>query len=293
MRTLIHHSAMKNMRKKIKTAISVIVIVFMTMFFCPSMTTLHAEENSLMMATTTSTDNTGLLDYLMPHFTTDTGIDIKWTATGTGKALKLGSNCDVDVLLVHAPAAEQKYIADGFGKDRTEIMYNDFVIIGPENDPAAVKGKSVVDALETIREKEAVFTSRGDDSGTHKKEKSLWKSTGKDMPEKESWYVQTGQGMLATINITEERKGYTMTDRGTYIKYNSQKNGNAPLKVLVEGDGILLNQYSVLTLNPEKCPNAKYDLATKFAAWMAGESAQNLIKEFRLLGEKLFIPNAK
>ncbi len=246
-----------------------------------------------MMATTTSTDNTGLLDYLMPHFTTDTGIEIKWSATGTGKALKLGSNCDVDVLLVHAPASEKKYIADGFGKDRREVMYNDFVIIGPENDPAGVKGKSVVEALELIREKKALFTSRGDDSGTNKKELILWKSTGKALPEKENWYVQTGQGMLATINITEEKKGYTMTDRGTYIKYQSQKNGHAPLKVLVESDSILLNQYSVLTLNPSNCPNAKYDLAVAFSSWMAGESAQALINEFRLLGEKLFISNAK
>ena len=252
-----------------------------------------AADKSLMMATTTSTDNTGLLDYLIPHFTAETGIEMKWTATGTGKALKLGSQCDVDVLLVHAPAAEKKFIAEGSGKDRREIMYNDFVIIGPQSDPAGIKGKGVAVALDVIRNARAAFASRGDDSGTNKKEKMLWRQTGKALPEKEPWYIQTGQGMLATINICEEQNAYTMTDRGTYIKYQSQKGGNAPLTVLVEGDAILLNQYSVLTLNPEKCPNAKYDLAMTFSNWMAGESAQALIKNFRLLDKKLFIPNAK
>ncbi|GAB6143988.1 ABC transporter substrate-binding protein [Desulfocicer niacini] len=252
-----------------------------------------AAEKSLMMATTTSTDNTGLLDYLIPHFTTETGIEMKWTATGTGKALKLGSKCDVDVLLVHAPGAEKKFIKEGFGKDRREIMYNDFVIIGPANDPAGIKGKTVAESLNVIRDAGAAFASRGDDSGTNKKERILWKQTGKALPEKEAWYIQTGQGMLATINVCEERNAYTMTDRGTYIKYQSQKGGNAPLIVLVEGDSILLNQYSVLTLNPENCPNAKYDLAMEFSNWMAGESAQTLIKNFRLLDKKLFIPNAK
>ena len=268
------------------------LIILMMIALIP-LSTAAASEKKLMMATTTSTDNTGLLDYLMPEFEKDTGIAIKWAATGTGKALKLGERCDVDVLLVHAPAAEKKYIDAGFGKDRREIMYNDFVIIGPETDPAGVKGKSVKQALEQIRGKQAFFLSRGDDSGTNKKEKILWNQTGKPLPEKESWYLQTGQGMLATINATEERMGYTMTDRGTFIKYQSQKGGNAPLHVLVEGDAILLNQYSVLTLDPKNCPNAKYDLAMEFSNWMAGAKAQNLIKEFRLLGKPLFTPNAK
>ena len=252
-----------------------------------------AGDGNLMMATTTSTDNTGLLEYLMPHFTRATGIPIKWTATGTGKALKLGQNCDVDVLLVHAPPAEKKYIAKGYGKDRREIMYNDFVIIGPESDPAQVKGKSITQALADIQAAKAGFMSRGDDSGTHKKEKSLWKAAGMNLPDKENWYVQTGQGMLATINVAQERKGYTMTDRGTYIKYQDQQGGKAPLKVLVEGDNVLLNQYSVLTLDPANCPKADYELAKKFSDWMASDQAQGLIKDFRLLGQKLFIPNAQ
>ncbi|GAB6905726.1 PBP domain containing protein [Desulfosarcina cetonica] len=252
-----------------------------------------AAEKVLMMATTTSTDNTGLLDYLKPHFEKATGIELKWTAVGTGKALALGKNCDVDVLLVHAPAAEKKYVEEGFGVDRREIMYNDFVIIGPESDPAGIKGKNVVDALDAIRAKGAVFASRGDNSGTHKKELALWKSAGGVVPEKESWYVQTGQGMLATINIAAERNGYTMTDRGTYIKYADTLKGNPPLKVLVEGDAILLNQYSVIAVNPKRCPEAKYDLATTFSNWMAGAEGQKLIADFKLLGKPLFTANAK
>ncbi|MDD9303559.1 MAG: substrate-binding domain-containing protein [Desulfobacter sp.] len=250
-------------------------------------------KKELMMATTTSTDNTGLLDYLIPHFEKETGITLKWTSTGTGKALKLGQNCDVDVLLVHAPPAEKAYIEKGFGKDRREVMYNDFVIIGPQTDPAGIKGLSISDALGAVKAKTAPFMSRGDDSGTNKKEKLLWKNAGIDLPDKEKWYVQTGQGMLATINVAQEQKGYTMTDRGTYIKYQDQQGGKAPLTILVEGDNILLNQYSVLTLDPKNCAAAKYNLAMAFSDWMASDSAQKKIGEFRLLGQKLFIPNAK
>jgi len=252
-----------------------------------------AEEKMLMMATTTSTDNTGLLDYLAPKFKAATGIELKWTATGTGKALKLGQNCDVDILMVHAPPAEKKFVADGFGTDRREIMYNDFVIIGPASDPAGIKGKSIKDAFAMVKTKQAVFTSRGDNSGTHKKELSLWKAANLPVPEKESWYVQTGQGMLATINIAAERNGYTMTDRGTYIKYESNLKGNPPLKILVEGDAVLLNQYSVIAIDKTHCAKAKYDTAGQFIEWITGAAAQQLIKEFKLLGKPLFTPNAK
>jgi len=252
-----------------------------------------AEEKMLMMATTTSTDNTGLLDYLAPKFKEATGIELKWTATGTGKALKLGENCDVDILMVHAPPAEKKFVADGFGTDRREIMYNDFVIIGPESDPAGIKGKSIKDAFAMLKAKQAVFTSRGDNSGTHKKELSLWKAADLPVPEKENWYVQTGQGMLATINIAAERNGYTMTDRGTYIKYESNMKGNPPLKILVEGDAVLLNQYSVIAVNPKHCAKANYDTAMQFIKWITGAKAQQFIKDFKLLGKPLFTPNAK
>ena len=275
-------------KKKMLKRIWVILVLILMMAF-PAM----AADKVLMMATTTSTDNTGLLDYLAPHFTKATGIELKWTSVGTGKALKLGENCDVDVLLVHAPPAEKEYVEKGFGVKRREIMYNDFVIIGPESDPAGIKGMNVVDALSAVRAKGAVFASRGDNSGTHKKELSLWAAAGATVPEKEAWYVQTGQGMLATINIAAERNGYTMTDRGTYIKYADTMQGNPPLKVLVEQDKILLNQYSVLAINPERCPKAKFELANTFSDWLAGAEAQGLIGDFKLLGKPLFVPNAK
>lgn len=251
-----------------------------------------AEDAVLMMATTTSTDNTGLLDYLAPHFRKASGIELRWTATGTGKALKLGENCDVDVLMVHAPAAEKKFVADGFGGNRREIMYNDFVIIGPTDDPAGIRGKSVKEALNAVETKQAVFVSRGDNSGTHKMELSLWEAAGRPAPEKQDWYVQTGQGMLATITIAAERGGYTMTDRATYIKYEENLKGNPPLKVLVEGDAALLNQYSVIAVDSKHCPQVRHDLAMKFSDWIAGPGAQQLIKEFKLLNKQLFIPNA-
>ena len=254
---------------------------------------IHAEETpALLLATTTSTDNTGLLDYLMPAFSKESGIDIRWLATGTGKALKLGENCDVDVLLVHAPGAEKNFVARGFGAERREIMYNDFVVLGPPADPAAVKGKGVVAALEAIRTSGNVFVSRGDNSGTNRKELGLWRLTAKPVPEKESWYRQSGQGMLATINMAAELGGYTLADRGTYIKYESGAGARPRLVILVEGGGGLLNQYSVIPVSPQQCANAKYEKAQAFAAWMAGKDAQRLIGTFTLLGKQLFTPNA-
>jgi tungstate transport system substrate-binding protein len=199
----------------------------------------------------------------------------------------------VDILMVHAPPAEKKFVSHGFGVDRREIMYNDFVIIGPEADPAGIKGKSIKNTLQTVTAKHAVFVSRGDNSGTHKKELSLWKAADLPVPEKENWYVQTGQGMLATINIAAERNGYTMTDRGTYIKYEDNLKGDPPLKILVQGDVVLLNQYSVIAINVTHCPKAKYDMAKQFIEWITGAEAQQLIKDFKLLGKQLFTPNAK
>jgi tungstate transport system substrate-binding protein len=270
-----------------------VAVICLVLVLCLLFDNSYAEEKVLMMATTTSTDNTGLLDYLAPKFKAATGVELKWTATGTGKALKLGENCDVDILMVHAPTAEKQFVADGFGTDRREIMYNDFVIIGPPEDPAGIRGKSIKETLKMIEAKQAVFVSRGDNSGTHKKELSLWKAAGLPVPEKESWYVQTGQGMLSTINIAAERNGYTMTDRGTYIKYEDNLKGNPPLKILVEGDAVLLNQYSVIAISKKHCPNAKSDTANQFIEWITGPDAQKMIKDFKLLGKPLFTPNAK
>jgi tungstate transport system substrate-binding protein len=252
-----------------------------------------AQEKILLMATTTSTEDTGLLNVIAPEFKKTSGIDLRWTATGTGKALKLGEGCDVDVLMVHAPDAEKKFVADGFGINRKEIMYNDFVIIGPAADPAGVKGKSVKDALQAIQAKKANFVSRGDKSGTHMMELDLWKVSGAALPEKEAWYAQAGQGMMATITIAAEKNGYTLADRGTYIKYENNLGGNPPLKILVEGDQTLLNQYSVIAVNPAKCQKAQVELATKFSNWIAGPEGQKLIKEFKLMGKPLFTANAK
>jgi tungstate transport system substrate-binding protein len=161
------------------------------------------------------------------------------------------------------------------------------------NDPARIAGKSVKEALGRIESKGALFTSRGDDSGTHKLEQSLWKDSGFTVPDRESWYIQTGQGMIATITIAEERDAYTLTDRGTYIKYADNKGGNPPLVILVEGDRSLLNQYSVIAINPEHCPSAQYELAMQFIEWIASDSVQQLIGDFKLLGKQLFTPNAE
>ncbi len=248
---------------------------------------------TLLMATTTSTDNTGLLDYLSPLYTKATGVELKWTAVGTGKALALGQNCDVDVLLVHDPNAEKEYMAKGFGVNRREIMYNDFVLIGPAADSATIRGKSAAEAMQAIKAKGAVFASRGDESGTHAMEKLLWESAIQAVPDRESWYVQTGQGMLATINVAEERQGYTLTDRGTYIKYEDTKGGDPRLKILVEGDAMLQNQYSVIAVNPKKCPNSRYEMAMELSEWLAGAEGQKAIADFKLIGKPLFTPNAK
>ena len=250
------------------------------------------QGNTLLMATTTSTDNTGLLDYLAPAFTKATGIKLQWTAVGTGKALKLGQNCDVDLVMVHAPGAEKKYLAAGYGVERREVMFNDFVIIGPQKDPAGIKGMTVTKALKTVADKTYFFISRGDNSGTNKKEISLWKGAGMAVPDKSSWYLQTGQGMLASINIAAQKNGYTMTDRGTFIKYAHNHGGKPPLVVLVEGDDVLKNQYSVMLVNSSRCKKAQSALAKQFCNWICDAPAQKMIADFRLMGKQLFTPNA-
>ncbi|RJQ84953.1 MAG: tungsten ABC transporter substrate-binding protein [Desulfobacteraceae bacterium] len=251
------------------------------------------DQPVLMMATTTSTDDTGLLDYLEPHFKKATGIELRWTATGTGKALALGRNCDVDLLLVHDPEAEIQFVQAGHGVNRHPIMYNDFILIGPPADPAGIKGQSAAGGLAAIAGRRALFVSRGDQSGTHLKELQLWRAATPNQPEKEAWYVQTGQGMLSTIHVAAERSGYTLTDRGTYIKYENTQGGKPPLVVLVEGDERLRNQYSTIEVSTTRCKKVNADAARKFSAWMAGPQARKLIGDFKLLGKQLFIPNAE
>ena len=277
---------------KQRVLVHALVAVTMFMFVMSFSSPGQAANKKILMATTTSTDNTGLLDYLAPKFSSATGIELQWVATGTGKALKLGENCDADVLLVHAPAAEKKYVQAGYGINRRQIMYNDFVIIGPPSDPANIKGKNATVALAAIQSAQALFMSRGDNSGTNKKEIALWKLTSRQRPEKESWYVQTGQGMLATITVAAERHGFTLTDRGTYIKYEADHHGAPALVILSEKDPLLLNQYSVLEVNPARCPQVKNKLAKAVSDWLAGAEAQTAINEFKLMGKQLFVPNA-
>ena len=246
----------------------------------------------LRMATTTSTEDTGLLDYMEPFFRQATGIELQWVAVGTVKALELGKNCDVDVLLVHAPSAEKIYVQEGHGVNRRQVMYNDFVVLGPAADPAKVKGLSVGEALKTIAAAKLPFVSRGDKSGTHVAELGLWKAAGMEAPDKEAWYISTGQGMIQTINVAGEKNGYTLADRGTFIKYEAYAKGNPPVVILVEGDAVLRNQYSVIAVNPAKCANVQYDLALKYANWLVSPETQKIIADFKLEGKQLFFPNA-
>lgn len=263
------------------------LIVLVAMFVASQ---AHAAE-TLMMATTTSTQDTGLLEYLQPYFKKDTGIDLKWVSVGTGKALELAKNCDADVLLVHAPAAEKEFIAAGHGIDRRQIMYNDFVIVGPKEDTAKAAGKNVDQAMKNIHSAKVPFISRGDQSGTHKAEQKLWKTAAIE-PEKDSSYISAGQGMMATLRMAAEKKGYALTDRGTWIKFANQEGDANPLTIIVEGDTPLLNQYSVITVNPAQCPNVNKALGKKFEDWWTSPQTQKLIGDFRLEGKQLFFPNA-
>lgn len=253
--------------------------------------TLFAAE--LQMATTTSTDNTGLLDVLAPVYKKDTGVDLKWVAVGTGNALKLGENCDVSVLFVHSPKAELDYVQKGFGIDRTPVMFNDFVIIGAPQFKEKFKDKNISEAFKIIENEKIKFVSRGDKSGTDNKEKSVWKEAVGVVPEKQSWYIEAGQGMIATINIAAEQNGVTLTDRGTYIKYEDTHKGNPPLVIVLEGDDSLKNFYSVMAVNPKNCPNTDYEGAKKFINWVTSDNIQQQIADFKLLDKQLFTPDFK
>ena len=243
----------------------------------------------LAFASLAAAADTGLLDYLAPICLKDTGIDVQWVAVGTGKALEFGRNGDVDVVLTHAPSQEDKFEAEGYGVDRRKVMYNDFVLI---NDPAGVKGKPVIEAIATIAEKQQKLVSRADKSGTHTAELKLLDKAGVKDFDKAAWYVQTGQGMLKTINIAEEQGGYALTDRGTFIKYDAGLDGREGLVIICEGDAELLNKYSVMAVNPEKHPEAKYDLAVKYIEWITSPKVQQDIANFKLEGKQLFFPDA-
>lgn len=241
----------------------------------------------LRLATTTSTENSGLLAVLLPPFEKAHGVKVHVIAVGTGKALKLGENGDVDIVLVHAPAAEAKFVADGFGVGRREVMYNDFVLVGPKDDPANVKGATTVaEAFRRLAAAKAPFVSRGDNSGTHRKELALWRAAG--VTAHGSWYVDTGQAMGAVLRIADEKQACTLTDRGTYLAYG----GKIDLAVLFEGDAALHNPYGVIAVNPARHPGVRHELAVRLIAYLTGPQGQRVIASYRKHGQQLFHPSA-
>ena len=250
----------------------------------------QADDTSIILQSTTSTANSGLYDHLLPKFSEKTGITVNVVAVGTGQAIKNAQNGDGDVLLVHAKPAEERFVADGFGVKRFDVMYNDFIIVGPASDPAGIAGKSdVAAALKAIAESQAVFTSRGDDSGTHKKEKALWTAAGVDPSEASgTWYRETGSGMGATLNAAVGMDAYALTDRGTWIAFKNK----GDFKILVEGHEALFNQYGVILVNPEKHAHVKAEEGQAFIDWILSAEGQQAIAAYKLDGQQLFFPNA-
>ncbi|MFA8384636.1 MAG: substrate-binding domain-containing protein [Pelagibaca sp.] len=249
-----------------------------------------AQDTSIIVQSTTSTANSGLYDYLLPLFQEETGIQVNVVAVGTGQAIKNAENCDGDVLLVHAKASEEKFVADGFGTERTDLMYNDFVVVGPASDPAGVAGMTDVQAaLAKIADEGAMFASRGDDSGTHKKELSLWASSDVDPTSASGeWYRETGSGMGATLNAGIGMGAYVLTDRATWISFGNKQD----YQISVQGDDDLFNQYGVIPVSPEKCPNVNTDAAQTFADWLVSAEGQEAIAEYTVADQQLFFPNA-
>lgn len=255
-----------------------------------SSTHLQAQEKSIVVASTTSTQDSGLFGHILPMFKAKTGIDVKVVAQGTGQALDTGRRGDADVLFVHAKAQEEKFVAEGFGVKRFDVMYNDFVLVGPKEDPAGVRGgNDVVVALKRINEKAAPFVSRGDKSGTHTAELALWKTAELDPAgAKPSWYREIGQGMGAALNTAAAMGAYVLADRGTWISFKNKDS----LQILVEGDKRLFNQYGIMLVNPEKHPAVKKELGQAFIDWIVSGEGQNAIRGYRIQDQQLFFPNA-
>jgi len=290
------------------------VVLFGFVFFSGYTAPVHADTlKTLTMSTTTSTQASGLLDVLLPAFEKDTGIRVKVIAKGTGAAIRDGMDGNVDVIFVHARAREEQFVKEGYGTKRYAVMHNDFVILGPEVDPAAVKGmQDAVGALNKIAAARSLFVSRGDDSGTHTKEQALWKTTGLPLTfqsktvvkkgkkqevdttvpaDSQGWYLSIGQGMGKTLTFADEKQAYTLSDRGTYIKYKFGREVPLDLNVLCEGDPDLGNPYGMIPVNPEKFPHVRYELAEQFANWITSERGRRIIADYRLLGKQLFYPD--
>jgi len=249
-----------------------------------------AEDRSIVVASTTSTQDSGLFGYLLPLFKAKTGIDVKVIAQGTGQALDTARRGDADVVFVHAKSQEEKFLAEGFGVKRFDVMYNDFVLIGPNSDPAGIRGQDIETALKAIQAKAAPFVSRGDRSGTHAAELALWKLAGIDLESaKGPWYREIGQGMGAALNTASAMDAYVLSDRGTWISFRNR----ADLAIVVEGDKRLFNQYGVMLVNPEKHPQVKKDLGQAFVDWLISSEGQTAIAGYKIDGQQLFFPDAE
>lgn len=249
-----------------------------------------AQDKSIVVASTTSTQDSGLFGHILPMFKAKTGIDVKVVAQGTGQALDTARRGDADVVFVHAKPAEEKFLSEGFGVKRHPVMYNDFILVGPKSDPAGVKGsKDIVAALGAIKAKGADFISRGDKSGTHQAEINLWKAAGVDIAkDKGPWYKEIGQGMGAALNTASASNAYVLADRGTWLSFRNR----GDLVIAVEGDKRLFNQYGVMLVNPEKHPSVKKDLGQQFIDWLVSAEGQKAIADYKINGEQLFYPNA-
>ena len=266
-----------------------ILITFIVLLL--SINAVFAEEEFITLSSTTSTDNSGLLEYLIPKFKYKTGINVRVIAVGTGRALLLGERGDADLVLVHHKPSEENFIEKGFGIERRDVMYNDYVIIGPKNDPANIKNLTkAADAFKLISQSGVPFISRGDNSGTHKKELELWKLTGVDVNTYSGdWYREAGAGMGATLNIANGMNAYTMSDRGTWLSFKNRDD----LALLFENDPPLFNQYGVILVNPERHHHIKYKYAKLFSDWLTSNEGQQAIADFTLKGKQLFFPNAQ
>jgi tungstate transport system substrate-binding protein len=280
------------MMKRLNRTVSMALIMsVMSVAICalPAIAAQPQQKN-IILATTTSTQDSGLLDVLLPIFEKTTGYFVKTIAVGSGQAMAMGQKGEADVLLVHSPEAEKKFMADGYGVSRRLVMHNDYIIAGPKTDPAGIKGsKSSVEAFRKIAAANAVFMSRGDNSGTHAKEKAIWKAAGIN-PEGQKWYQQTGLGMGQTLSVAAEKKTYTLADRGTYLALKK----NLGLDILAEGDAVLLNIYHVIEVNPAKWPKVNSGGAKAFADFMVSRQTQDIIREFGVekYGSPLFFPDA-
>ena len=249
-----------------------------------------AQDKSIVVASTTSTQDSGLFGHILPLFKAKTGIDVKVVSQGTGQALDTGRRGDADVVFVHARPQEEKFVADGFGVKRHPVMYNDFILVGPKSDPAGAKGKDIIAGLKAIKAKAAPFISRGDRSGTHAAELALWKIAGVDVggADKGSWYREIGQGMGAALNTASASNAYVLADRGTWLSFKNR----GDLAIVVEGDNKLFNQYGVILVNPAKHAHVKKDLGQAFIDWLTSPEGQKAIADYKINGEQLFFPNA-